>query len=459
MSEKSTYDWQRQEEADQACRAWLKQACETNVDLAELERALFKDTSTQLFDWLDHLVLGASQQTEERLQAIGFENVDAGSDYRVFRHPGALLPSVVLKDGGVANVSGVAVRVDRVHEYLLARGIHCDVEGSPYSGYRRACISHEGGTVFWVVERRGTLTLEPTVPNGDFLERFFKATEIWESRDRCFDIEVREEALYVAIQAAEEMVALVGKDMAADIVMECERRFWQNKNRAAQIQKGRQDKLGMGWANHDHHTFRSSRNTFMLLVRLFEVLGFHCREAFYAGEEAGWGAQVMENSISGFTLFLDLDLSPDEILIDFAHHPLEEKESLGTVGLWCALHGDSIANAGLHHLESQFAFDALTVDLEGCGVGMLAPFSSFSYLKQAFTEGEVWSVGDSRLEYLVAKKLITSEQSEVFRKDGAVGSHLENLERADGYKGFNQNNVSDIIKRLDPRLVEAKEVT
>ena len=35
---------------------------------------------------------------------------------------------------------------------------------------------------------------------------------------------------------------------------------------------------------------------------------------------------------------------------------------------------------------------------------------------------------------------------------GAVGSHLENLERHDGYKGFNQHGVSDIIKRTDARL-------
>ena len=34
---------------------------------------------------------------------------------------------------------------------------------------------------------------------------------------------------------------------------------------------------------------------------------------------------------------------------------------------------------------------------------------------------------------------------------GAIGSHLENLERNDGYKGFNQHGVSDIISRTDPR--------
>jgi hypothetical protein len=32
-----------------------------------------------------------------------------------------------------------------------------------------------------------------------------------------------------------------------------------------------------------------------------------------------------------------------------------------------------------------------------------------------------------------------------------LGSHLEILERNDGYKGFNQTGVSDIIARTDPR--------
>ena len=37
---------------------------------------------------------------------------------------------------------------------------------------------------------------------------------------------------------------------------------------------------------------------------------------------------------------------------------------------------------------------------------------------------------------------------------GAVGSHLENLERNDGFKGFNQTGVTEIIKETDPRLLK-----
>ena len=51
---------------------------------------------------------------------------------------------------------------------------------------------------------------------------------------------------------------------------------------------------------------------------------------------------------------------------------------------------------------------------------------------------------------------ITADQADDFRKKGAVGSHLEILERNEGYKGFNQTGVSKIIAKTDPRkLIES----
>jgi hypothetical protein len=79
------------------------------------------------------------------------------------------------------------------------------------------------------------------------------------------------------------------------------------------------------------------------------------------------------------------------------------------------------------------------------------PFSDFDYLKQAFTRGEMWAVDPRRVDVLMRLKRITPEQAEDFARHGAVGSHLEIIQRADGFKGFNQQTVSDIIHRTDPR--------
>jgi len=54
-----------------------------------------------------------------------------------------------------------------------------------------------------------------------------------------------------------------------------------------------------------------------------------------------------------------------------------------------------------------------------------------------------------------ARGIITADQCAGFIRDGAIGSHLENLQRKGGFKGFNQQAVSAIIAATDPRKVQA----
>lgn len=445
------FQWACQPKAEQFINNTIASSLDKSQFLRDLEKKLYEETSTRLMDWIDHVEVGYSDELARELDECGFISEIATPLYRVFFHPGAKLPLVVVKDQSHPFV-GIALSVESIADFLMCRGLACWIEGSPYSQFRRASISKEQGVFVYVVERRGVLSMEPIVLREGELDKIFAAYEKWQTRPRNQENEIDEdEGLVQAIGIAEEIVESVGQGMAAWIVLDVERRFWQAKNQAGQIQKNRQDHLGMGWANHDHHTFRSSRRNFRSLVRLFEILGFHPRERFYAGSEAGWGAQVMEQKEARLVLFLDVDLSPDEIEGDFAHATLDERSELGTIGLWCALHGESILKAGMHHLEAQFDFDKLSQDLTKKGIGVMAPFTNLPHLRQAFTEGERWKVVPARLERLVTKGLITQEQAARFTQAGAIGSHLENLERKEGFKGFNQRSVSDIIHRTDPR--------
>ena len=45
----------------------------------------------------------------------------------------------------------------------------------------------------------------------------------------------------------------------------------------------------------------------------------------------------------------------------------------------------------------------------------------------------------------------TRRRPREFRRDGALGSHLEILQRDEGYKGFNRSGINDIIRDTDPR--------
>jgi hypothetical protein len=257
--------------------------------------------------------------------------------------------------------------------------------------------------------------------------------------------------IVLAKELLEESLELVGRDQSCQIFFEEERAYWENRNRAARIQKFRQDQLGLGWGNHDRHTFRSSREHFVDLTDFLLALGFEKRERYYAGAEAGWGAQISEQALVGITVFADVDLMPEETQLDFSSHRLPPASKLGTVGLWVGLHGESFLSAGMHHLEARFDYALLREQLKAEGINTMNPFSNFEFLRQAFTEGERWQVNPARAEKLLAAKLITPEQFDKFMKEGALGSHLENLQRHGGFKGFNQKSVSAVISATDPR--------
>ena len=87
----------------------------------------------------------------------------------------------------------------------------------------------------------------------------------------------------------------------------------------------------------------------------------------------------------------------------------------------------------------------------------MSKFTDFPFLKQAFTKGEVWPVAELRLQTAQQRGSLTHEQIERFRIQGAIGSHLEILQRDDGYKGFNQTGISQIIRGTDPRLAGATD--
>jgi hypothetical protein len=268
-------------------------------------------------------------------------------------------------------------------------------------------------------------------------------------RKRYFNTD--KEGMEYTVKLVKDAVKKLDSARVSDAFFRAERAYWQKRNKAGQVQKARQDRLGLGWGNHDHHTYRSSRASFTKMIEIFEAMGYTCREKYYAGEKAGWGAQILEHKTCNIVVFTDVDLGPEETKIDFSHEGLPEKKELGTVGLWIGLHGESMLQAGMHHLEARFLFDKLKADLEKQGVAVMAPFSYFDFLKQAFTQGDFWPVDKARLDRLLSKGYIGKEQYEKFLREGAIGSHMENLERDQGFKGFNKASVTKIISETDPR--------
>lgn len=445
-----SFDWPVATPAEELLRGVQERFLAENSFARRLSERMRAETATDFFEWIDHFSL--APEHEASLIGAGFA-LETGSNTldgeRVLAQPRATLPRVRLLADKPAHFTRIALRPESVAAFAGCLQLPDPISGAPYSRYRSVLVAREGDTWLEAVERHAYRGFAEAPFEPTDLAAVLKAGELWRTRRRCFPDEPA--GFRHANETLNRVIELVGRDRACQYFFEEERRYWQSRNSAARLQKHRQDRLGLGWGNHDHHTFRCSRAHFVDLIEFLLRLGFQKRERFYAGAEAGWGAQILEHPVTGIVVFADVDLLPEETAIDFSTVALPAHARLGTVGLWVALHGESFLQAGMHHLEARFDFDLLRAQLNSEGIKTMPPFSDFHFLRQAFTEGERWPIAPERLEALLEAHRISREQFERFRAEGALGSHLENLQRHGGFKGFNQKSVSAIIQATDPR--------
>ncbi len=450
------FKWEPQKKAGAWLRAETERILAGNAWARHFAHRLHAEAGVRFIDQIGLLIMPDTPERRATLASIGYVPTPVKSEGPAFHHPGGMFPRVMLADHPDTDVG---LKVERVGDFASANRLTEKPTGKPGDLARFVKASSENGIHIYGMEMHGLMGVEKDVPTVSLDDQAL-VLESFITRPRVASIGSEAELFKTTLKLVQDGVARVGRDLACDLFFRAEREYWMRRNRAAQVQYARQDKLGIGWANHDHHTYRVSRDMFPHLVSIWEALGLFCRERFYAGLQAGWGAQVMEQPVTGIITFNDVDMSPEELMGDFSHNGFSEKrDKLGTIGLWCGLHGEAFFQAGMHHLEAQFDHHALTKQLESeHGIKTMKPFTNFQYLTQAFTEGERWDVDHARIEHLLAKGLINKEQAELFKTSGAIGSHLENLERNDGFKGFNQDGVSEIIAATDPRKLSAQLV-
>ena len=436
-----------------AAAAWVQQQLEASLKsnswLREFGERLRAETGTRLMDWIDHIIVGQA----DGLAGAGFARGEDDSEIEWHEHPGGIFPKVVVTKHHESDVASIALRIESQEDFLdchresiLTRSITGKI-GEPF---RIGRVNPAGSTSeVHLVERHGHRGFSLTHSGEYVFELAHSILTRFRTRNRSYSDPTA--SFSAAKEIAEMGIDALGRSYICDLFFRAEREFWQSRNLAARVQYDRQRKLGMGWANHDHHTYRCSRECFAPLIEFLEFLGMECRERFYAGSDAGWGAQVLEHPECGIVVFADVDMSAEELAGDFAHQGLPPTSDLGTVGLWCKLHGDSFTSAGMHHLECQFDFVGAQEQLAEAGIATMAPFTDFSHLKQAFTKGERWEVPADRLAKLESEGVISAEDRKRFENEGAIGSHLEILERNDGFKGFNQTGISEIILKTNPR--------
>ena len=444
------FDWGLYPEAEDFLNQVIRSFLAGHGLARKLAKKMREHMSTRFFDWIDHIVLPQSFVSEAKLRKLGFEKVKVETHpaNRVYRHRHTIYFCLVLAQWD--NIE-IALKPEYIDQFVKKIG-KIKIHGKKFAATRYTRIKQEGKYILSAVERRGSQKL--MVEKSKDIKQYQKALKIFTNRKRKFITDG--EGIKYTHNLVKKVMKNLSKARTADAFFRNERKYWESRNRAGQVQRKRQDLLGLGWGNHDHHTYRCSRGNFVSTVALFEAMGYICRERFYAGEKAGWGAQIMEHPDCDIVLFVDTDLGKAEKNRDFAHKGLRHVKKLGTVGLWVGLHGQSVLQAGMHHLEARFDFNKLRRDLPSWKIKVMKPFSNFQFLKQAFTLGEVWKVEKKRAQALLRQGSITRIQYGEFMKQGAIGSHLENLQRKQGYKGFNQDSVSAILAAVDPRKQRLK---
>lgn len=438
--------WSVQPAAEALLRRLLNERLERCPAATGFAQSLLGNTGVRLRDIVDHLTFD-DEQTAERLAEAGWTERD-----RIWEHPGGYFPAFVRRAGAPATW----FRVEDAELFARTYGPSSPIEGAAHAPARRVLAFGTGNVEFGAFERSGHSGYDiPEVEPGRIraarvhLQSFL-------ARRRQFD--TVEAGLAHTEALVEASVGDLGADWACHLWLRAERDYWMRRCRSGRRQKERQDGAGIGWANIDHHTYDSSRRHYRHTIRIFEKLGYELREMLYAGELAGWGSQVLEQPTLKSTIFADVDLAPEELAIDFAHDELPELTQHKRAGILSVLHGESILEAGLNHVAGLYDRRALKAQLKREGIEMMSPFSDFDHLYQELTHGDWAAVDPSRVDALEAGGHIPADEAERIRLNGAIVAHLENIERNDGYKGFNREGIDTVLRKLDPRAYRPAEV-
>ncbi|GAM99028.1 hypothetical protein U91I_02665 [alpha proteobacterium U9-1i] len=430
--------WRLAPKAEAFYVALMEREVTASPSALALASRLLAGAGVRVFDIVDHIVFRDASLRGE-LEAAGWTSGDGA----VWAHEGALFPPFVRGDADV-----IWMRVENVEQFLAANGLEAPIEGPAHGPLRRARV-FSGPTAFGVIERNGYAGFEPALIGADAIRAARVHLQSFRTRRREFDSV--EQGLAHTERLVDAAVGAIGPHWSCELWLKAEREYWMGRCVAGARQKARQDAVGIGWSNIDHHTYDGSRRHFRTTVRIMQKLGYQLREMLYAGELAGWGSQVLEQPVIGSTIFADVDLAPEELTVDFSREPLPDLVKHRRAGLLSELLGESLLEAGLNHVAGRFDQRALRGQLAREGISMMAPFSDTPHLYQELTHGDRSAVDPRRVDLLEARGHISAEEAEDLRLNGAIITHLENIERNQGYKGFNREGIDAVLRKLDPR--------
>ena len=290
---------------------WIDAALAGNAFAANLAERMRDETNTRFADWVDHLVVAdqpglAATASGARLRPAGRRLTPSGTP--VYAHAGGMFPQDRGRSGRRARGPRGGDQ-GRVGRRVLAGA-------RPGAGDPRLSARALSGRAgrrarrrrLAVVERRGYLGFEPFP--GE-LAREGRMTPARRARRPG-----RARALAGPAAAVRRRRRGVRRDRGDARPRDRAGRLdrpglpprLRGRARLLAVAEPRRRRSrrpgrtgsGSGWANHDHHTFRSLAAVLPAPDRrCSRRSGFQLRERFHAGEHAGWGAQILEHPTTG----------------------------------------------------------------------------------------------------------------------------------------------------------------
>ena len=248
MTNQSGSHWEPQPAGAAWIASQLDRFRNQHPDVKPFESLLREKTGTRIVDWIDHLHVTST----DGIEAAGF--VKAADDW--YEHPGALLPVVKHSPR-----DRMMLRVDSVSDFAIAN-CHCfaiNVEGAALDVKREATFCSTTALAdFGVIERNGCSIRSELLALSDRQKvETQNVRELLRHRQRRF-LNVTD-AFQLTQQLVTQAINRVGRDIACHLFFEAERAYWQARNRAGRVLRGRNKRPILGIRRCALASFRSVR--------------------------------------------------------------------------------------------------------------------------------------------------------------------------------------------------------
>src|SRR5258708_15957166 len=102
-SSEPAFDWPLAYQAESLVRDFILAFQGKNAAATSLAREMLEKTGTDFLEWVDHFTLAPEHESELQDAGLIDEPVKAPAGHKVFYHPPAMLPRVLLQPAGSVN--------------------------------------------------------------------------------------------------------------------------------------------------------------------------------------------------------------------------------------------------------------------------------------------------------------------------------------------------------------------